>query len=237
MSDTHILCLDDNDDFREMLTDMLDAEGFNVHPAPSIRTAFEILDRKNIDIILLDMQLNESEDGLSVLRRIRQTRTTPVVMLSGKDEDVDRIMCIEAGADDYVVKPFVPRELTARIRAVLRRSNSHSRDNSSGDYIKFDGWTIDRKKYDVTDKNGKSADLTTKEFQMLEKLALSVGQTLSRDQLHSLFHTGNEGGFDRAIDIGITRIRKKLGDDPQSPKYIRTVRGIGYLFVANVEKG
>lgn len=186
------------------------------------------------DIILLDLGLPD-HDGLALLTTIRSKCKAPVIVVSGKNETADRIVGLEMGADDYLTKPFEMRELSARIKAVLRRSAGGDKPptgevESKAKRLAFSGWVLDRLQYQLFDKDGKPADLTSGEFKLLEALVVAPNRVLSREQLFELTRQGEFDVYDRVIDIQIARIRKKLSDDPQNPALIKTVRGVGYMF-------
>ena len=195
------------------------------------------LDATQPDIILLDLNLPD-QDGLSLLTAIRSKSKAPVIVVSGKNETADRIVGLEMGADDYLTKPFEMRELSARIKAVLRRSAATEKpalgemESSLGKAkrLSFSGWVLDRMQYQLFDAEGKPADLTSGEFKLLEALVVAPNRVLSREQLFELTRQGEFDVYDRVIDIQIARIRKKLSDDPQNPSLIKTVRGVGYMF-------
>lgn len=218
-----------------MLRDYLEDDGYEVCTASSSSEFFNIIDTKPVDIALLDLLMPE-QDGISVLNQIRKRGDLPVIMISGRGDDVDRIIGMEAGADDYLAKPFQPRELSARIGAVLKRTkkNGFVQNDAVSTRIQFDDWILDRQQIQVFDTSGEAAGLTTKEFTVFEKLVLSAPAAVSREELFSLCHDEKMGKYDRAVDIQITRIRNKLGDTPGEQKYIRTVRGVGYLFCGDV---
>lgn len=234
-----ILCIDDSADICELLDLHLSEEGFSVKTAMNATDAMDVVKTFDPDLILLDVLLPDT-DGLSLLKKIRAHKEIPVIMVSGRGEDIDKIIGIEAGADDYVTKPFNVRELLARINMVLKRFSQSSaslqetlndgRVKISEDAISFDKWVMDRKQYQVFDLDGKSANFTTNEFLLLERLASTPYQVLSREQLFDLWREQGLNLYDRAIDVQITRIRQKLGDDPKEPKYIKTIRGVGYMF-------
>lgn len=239
VSGKKILCIDDSADICELLELHLSEEGYNVKTAINATDAMGIVKSFEPDLILLDVLLPDT-DGLSLLKKIRAHKEIPVIMVSGRGEDIDKIIGIEAGADDYVTKPFNIRELLARITMVLKRFNNNpsslqetlndGRVKISEDAIAFDKWIIDRKQYQVFDNKGKSANFTTNEFLLLERLASTPYQVLSREQLFDLWREQGLNLYDRAIDVQITRIRQKLDDDPKDPKYIKTIRGVGYMF-------
>ncbi len=216
----------------------LEMQGYVVLSALNGKEMQEKLDSGHPDIILLDLVLPDN-DGLTLLTAIRSKSKAPVIVVSGKTEPTDRIVGLEMGADDYLTKPFEMRELSARIKAVLRRTTAEppSKDKSEtggglakAKRITFSGWVLDRLQYQLFDQNNAPADLTSGEFKLLEALVVSPNRVLSREQLFELTRQGDFDVYDRVIDIQIARIRKKLGDDPKNPALLKTVRGVGYMF-------
>lgn len=235
---TKILSIDDCEEFQDYLCEYFAREDCELITRPHANTIIQDVDTHNPDIILLDL-LMPGKDGLSVLRELQDKRPhIPIIMLSGRGSEVDRIIGIETGADDYLAKPFEPRELSARIKAILRLKEKmalqNSPQNNQKDDIRLDGWTLDRQQFQIFDENGNSGDLTTGEFLVLERLALAPNQALSREQLFELMHKHNHDACDRAVDIQITRIRRKMDDTPKNPKYIKTIRNIGYMFIGKI---
>ena len=224
----------------------LEQEGYRFHSAHSGKELAEKLETTHPDIILLDLILPDS-DGLSLLTSIRSKSKAAVIVVSGKDDTTDRIVGLEMGADDYLVKPFEMRELSARIKAVLRRTaeQNHAPPANDGatsalakaDKIVFNGWTLDRLQYQLFDPKGNAADLTSGEFRLLEALVSAPNRVLTREHLFDLTRQGTFDVFDRAIDIQIGRIRKKINDDPRQPALIKTIRGVGYLFAGEARAG
>lgn len=236
-----VLTVDDDSSLQTVLRHYLEQEGYKYLSAVNGRELSEKLDNSTVDIILLDLIL-PGEDGLSLLSAIRSKSKAPVIVISGKDETVDKIVGLEMGADDYLTKPFELRELTARIKAVLRRagstpeaSNDSPKAAGSADRIYFNGWILDRAQYQLFDSNGKNAELTSGEFKLLEALVMAPNRVLSREHLFELTRDGDFDAFDRAIDTQIGRIRKKIHDDPRNPTLLRTIRGVGYLFAGDVK--
>jgi len=174
------------------------------------------------------------EDGLSLCRKLRASTATPVIMLTAMGEDVDRIVGLEMGADDYLPKPFNPRELLARIKAVLRRVQSLPAASPKGDTAKFDGWTLDLGSRRLTSPQGEEVELSTGEYDLLLAFATHPRRVLSRDQLLDLARGRTAAPFDRSVDIQVMRLRRKIEADPKEPRLIKTVRGGGYMFAAEV---
>jgi two-component system OmpR family response regulator len=235
-----VLTVDDDANLQAVMRHYLESEGYRCLSAMSAAELGEKLESATPDIVLLDIVLPDS-DGLTLLARIRSKCRAPVIFVSGKDATVDRVVGLEMGADDYITKPFEMRELSARIKAVLRRAGNNDGAPAGGDSagatplakadrIVFNGWVLDRLQYQVFDPAGKSADLTSGEFRLLEALVTAPNRVLSRAHLFDLTRQGEFEAFDRAIDIQIGRIRKKIHDDPRQPGLIKTIRGVGYLF-------
>lgn len=231
-----VLAVDDDPNLQAVIRHYLEQEGYKYLAAHSGAEMMDKMETGHPDIILLDLVLPDN-DGFSLLSAIRGKSAAPVIVVSGKDETTDRIVGLELGADDYLTKPFEMRELCARIKAVLRRTaqeNGHANDAAAplakAPRVRFNGWLLDRLQYQVFDPAGKSADLTSGEFRLLEALISAPNRVLSREHLFDLTRQGNFDAFDRAIDIQVGRIRKKIGDDPRKPSLIKTVRGVGYIF-------
>lgn len=237
-----ILLVDDADHVRETMAQALTKEGYSVTSVENARELLSKLPLTSPDIVLLDLILPDG-NGLSLIGRIREYTDAPVLVISSKTEMVNRVLALEMGADDYIAKPVEIIELAARIRAHLRRyktmaekADGQTLTNKKGERrIKFDVWTLDQRQFQVFDEDGNSGDLTVKEFRLLESLILDSGCVLSRDQLLDKAYAGNYDITDRAIDVQITRIRKKLGDCATDPGIIRSVRGIGYTLVPKPE--
>jgi len=219
----HILLVDDDTELTQLLGEFLRREGFTVDAEHEGNSGLSHASQPGIDLVVLDVML-PGIDGFEILRRLRETSRVPVLMLTARGEDVDRIVGLELGADDYLSKPFNPRELVARIRAILRRFEP--RAVSAGGRLETNGITLDPAARDVF-AHGKRVDLTTFEFDILEMLMRSAGRVLSRDALMENFYNRKATPFDRSIDMHISHLRKKLegGDD-----LIKTIRGVGYQF-------
>ena len=229
-----IVIVDDDTRIRDLLRRFLSQEGFDVLLAEDGRALDRILQRETIDLMVLDLML-PGEDGLSICRRLRAAGVnTPVIMLTAKVEDVDRITGLEIGADDYLGKPFNPRELLARIHAVLRRrpQNEVPGAPSTGDHevIAFGAFLLDLGTRSLS-KSGQDMPLTSGEFAMLKALARHPKQALTRDKLAQLARGREFEPFDRSLDVQISRLRKMIELDPAAPKIIQTVWGVGYVFV------
>jgi two-component system phosphate regulon response regulator OmpR len=228
-----IIIVDDDARIRDLLRRFLSQEGFDVLLAEDGRALDRILQRETIDLLVLDLML-PGEDGLSICKRLRGNGTKiPVIMLTAKGEDVDRINGLEIGADDYLSKPFNPRELLARIHAVLRRrpqAEVPGAPANDKEVITFGEFTLDLGVRALS-KNGQDIPLTTGEFAMLKALVRHPRQALSRDKLAQLARGREFEPFDRSLDVQVSRLRKMIELDPASPKIIQTVWGVGYVFV------
>ncbi|EJW10794.1 Response regulator protein [Rhodovulum sp. PH10] len=237
----HILIVDDHRDIRDLLGKFLVGHGLRVTPAANGTEMWEVLANHRIDLIVLDLML-PGEDGLVLCRRLRgEGRTTPVIMLTAMGEETDRIVGLEMGADDYVAKPFSSRELLARIKAVLRRTQSNgptSAASPAGEeraVARFAGWTLDLARHDLHRPDGVVLPLSKGEFTLLVAFVERPKRVLSRDQLLDLARGRSAVPFDRSIDTQVSRLRRKLEDDPATPTLIKTVWGDGYMFTADVD--
>jgi two-component system, OmpR family, response regulator len=232
----HILIVDDDGEIRDLVGRLLEREDFRVSRAEDGVGARRILLDNAIDLIVLDVML-PGKDGLTLCRELRGEQIqVPIIMLTAKGDDIDRILGLEMGADDYLSKPFNGRELTARIRAVLRRTPVSPPDDQDlpARYLCFEGWRLDTGKRDLLSKDNVVVSLSSGEFELLFALARRPQRTLSRDQLLDLTRGRSTVLFDRSIDIQVSRLRRKLEEDPKNPKLIKTVWGGGYLFAADV---
>jgi two-component system OmpR family response regulator len=232
-----ILCVEDDAEIARMLNDVLAENGFEPCSVGSAADMDALLDSRGVDLIILDVML-PGEDGLSICRRLRAASAMPIIMVTARDENIDRIVGLEIGADDYVTKPFNSRELIARIRALLRRSEgSTSPPRSRARILVFAGWRIDpTTTRELHDPENVRVSLTSVEFDLLLALCRNSGRTLSREQLLELVHGGQVGSIDRSVDVHISRIRQKIEADPRDPSLIKTVRLGGYLFTPAVEQ-
>lgn len=233
---TKVLSVDDDENLQTVVTHYLEAEGYGVSTARCGDSLKETLEQEEPHIILLDLVLPDT-DGLSLLAHIRsRLQKTPVIVVSGKSDTTEKIVCLEMGADDYLTKPFEMRELSARIKAVLRRggdnNNAAPAEESEEDRVAFGPWILDRSRLQLFDQSEAPADLTTGEFRLLDVLVRAAGRVMSREKLFEMTRENDYDTYDRAVDIQIGRLRKKLGDDPKAPLYIKTVRGAGYMFTA-----
>lgn len=228
-----IVVVDDDARIRDLLRRYLSQEGFEVLLAEDGKALSRHLSRESIDLIVLDLML-PGEDGLSICRRLRNSNDlTPIIMLTAKVEDVDRIVGLEVGADDYLPKPFNPRELLARVNAVLRRRPSLEAPGAPGkevQTINFGDFEFDLSLRRLS-KSGEPIALTTGEFSMLKALVRHPRQPLTRDKLAQLARGREFEPFDRSLDVQVSRLRKMIEPDPAQPRYIQTVWGVGYVFV------
>lgn len=234
----HILVVDDHQEIRELVQRFLTDHGYRVSVAANGTEMKKTLADAAIDLIVLDLMM-PGEDGLTLCRNLRAESAVPIIMLTAMGEETDRIIGLEMGADDYLAKPFNPRELLARIKAVLRRSDS-ARERSPQEApqrLRFLGWTLLPGARELIDPAQTLVPLSTAEFALLMAFATRPGRVLSRDQLLDLARGRDTHAFDRAIDTLVSRLRRKLGDQPRNPQIIKTVRGGGYLFAPDVEHG
>ncbi len=232
---THILLVDDEASLREPLAEYLTKQGFRVQQASDASQGRSVMNAFNFDIILLDIMM-PGEDGLSFCRHVRENTQTPVIFISAKGEELDRIVGLELGADDYVTKPFSPRELVARIKVVLRRtSGGNGVTQGSGSIYQFSGWTLKTDQRSLIDSEGVTVPLSSGEYQMLLALLSRAGQVLNRDQLLDITQGREAHAFDRAVDNQISRMRRKIEADPKNPEIIKTVWGGGYVLAGDVK--
>lgn len=233
----HVLVVDDDPGVRDLLGEYLAANDLRVSAVASGRQMIDVLDREAIDLVLLDLRL-PGEDGMQIARSLRERGDVPIVLLTGRNEEADRVMGLELGADDYVTKPFSPRELLARIRAVLRRYQIQAtlpeRDNARRAF-RFGGWEFNLRTRRLTASDGRRIALSNGEFNMLAALCGAPQRVLSREQLLSLSRLHEAEVYDRTIDVQILRLRRKIEADPAHPALILTERGVGYLFNTAVE--
>jgi len=236
-SSAHILVVDDHREIRDLLAKYLAKHGFRVTAAETAARARKLLETSAIDLVVLDVMM-PGEDGLSLCRHLRATTELPVIMLTAMAEDTDRVIGLEMGADDYVVKPFNPRELLARIRAVLRRTNNlpHPRQRVDAEALRFDRWVLQVARRELVGEDGVAIPLSTAEFLLLSALLNHPRMVLSRDQLLDLTRGRAANVFDRSIDNQVSRLRKKIEADPKEPALIKTVWGGGYMLTAEVSR-
>jgi two-component system OmpR family response regulator len=235
---SHILFVDDHREIRELVSRALTKEGFRVSVAADGRAMRKVLADSRIDLILLDLML-PGEDGLSLCRALRTESHIPIIMLTAKGDEVDRVIGLEMGADDYLAKPFGSRELIARIKAVLRRSQDGGATGAGGQQPKryrFDRWQLDTGARDLLRDDGVIVPLSTAEYDLLIALVERPQRVLSRDQLLDLARGRAANALDRSIDTQVSRLRRKLERDPGDPKLIKTVWGGGYMFMPAVSQ-
>jgi two-component system OmpR family response regulator len=234
----HILLVDDERAIRDPLASYLQKNGYRVTAAADAGAARRALEGNAIDLLVLDIMM-PGEDGLSLCRHVREVGELPVILLTARSEETDRIVGLEMGADDYVVKPFSPRELIARIKAILRRvSTGHQRDipPPAGIY-RFGDWVLNSADWTLTGADGIAISLSTADYRLLTAFLERPRQVLSRDQLLDLTQGREANPFDRAIDNQISRLRRKIEPDPKAPTLIKTVWGGGYMLSADVMRG
>jgi len=233
-----VLIVDDDRDVRDMLAEYLTTHGYEVAQADGGAAMRTALERGVPDVVLLDVGL-PGEDGLSLARYLRERYDLGIILVTGAGEVVDRIVGLEMGADDYVAKPFDPRELRARLKSVMRRVQTRAApaapaaapSGAPEDRVAVGRCLLDLKSHRLFERDGTEVALTTMEFDLLKVFAEHPNQVLSRDRLLTLTRNREWEPFDRSIDIRIARLRRKIEDDPENPKVIRTMRGAGYMFV------
>jgi two-component system phosphate regulon response regulator OmpR len=223
-----LLVVDDDAELRELIEQYFVRQGYDVLCVESGVAMDAELAKTEVDLIVLDLML-PGEDGLSIAKRLKKAINTPIIIVSAQGEDVDRIVGLEIGADDYISKPFNPRELLARIRAVLRRSNPQEEDPSDSHIARFGAFELDFDAHRLT-KDNTTLTLTSGEFDLLSILVRHPNKVLHRDRILDLLTGAERSPFDRSIDVRITRLRSKVEPDPVSPVYIKTIWGKGYMF-------
>jgi two-component system OmpR family response regulator len=244
----HILVVDDDREIRDLLAKFLERQGMRVSSARDAREARRLWPLGRYHLIVLDLML-PGESGLDFARWLRSQSDVPIVMLTAMGEETDRIVGLELGADDYVPKPFNPRELLARIRAVLRRTGAEAGGgvgNGGGGgrkdgppaakAVRFSGWTLEPARRRLLDPLGTEVALTGGEYELLVILLERPNRVLTRDMIMDLLHNRQSGPFDRTIDVAVSRLRRKLEDDGRNPQLIKTVRGGGYVLASGVER-
>ncbi|WEF32517.1 response regulator [Pseudoduganella chitinolytica] len=229
-----ILIVDDDRDIRTLLADYLETNGYRTFGAQDGAAMWKLLDETKPDLIVLDLNM-PGEDGLTICRKLRAHSSLPVIMLTARSEPLDRILGLEMGADDYLPKPFEPRELLARIRSVLRRTNTAAAGGADkAAQIRFSGWTLDLTARHLLNPDGMVIMLSGAEFRLLKVFLEHPNRVLNRDQLLNLTQGRDADPFDRSIDIQISRLRQKLGEDARVPQIIKTVRNGGYVLAGTV---
>ena len=236
----HILVVDDDPRIRQMLTRYFEQEGYRISAAADGAAMRARLRDNPIDIILLDVVM-PGEDGLTLAREVRATSNVGIIMLTGRDDVLDRVVGLEVGADDYIAKPFHLREVLARVKSVLRRrgpapAQPPAQPEAGKDVICFDGWRLDTSRRQLVSPKGQDIALTTGEFDLLAALAKYPGRVFGRDKLMDLTRGRSWEAFDRTIDAQIARLRKKIEADPKNPRLVKSVRGVGYVFTGKVDR-
>jgi two-component system OmpR family response regulator len=232
----HLLVVDDDAEIRSLLAEYLQGHGYRVTTAADGRAMRAALVPGDPDLIILDVML-PGEDGISLCRAVRQRSEVPIIMLTARAEETERIVGLEVGADDYLAKPFSPRELLARIKSVLRRAHALPPNMRREEvrWYRFAGWTLDAVARNLTAPDGVVVPLGATEFKLLRVLLEHPGRVLNRDQLIELMLSRDAGPFDRALDVQVSRLRHRLREDAREPTIIKTVRGQGYVLAAPVE--
>ena len=233
----HILAVDDDPSVRKMIEDYLGDNELRVTALASGRDIAEVMKRETIDLLVLDLRL-PGEDGMQIARKLREESHLPIIMLTGRKDEADRVMGLELGADDYLTKPFSPRELLARIRALLRRSRAQQTVADGLQKIRayrFAGFELNVRLRRLTNPAGENVPLTNNEFNLLAAFLAAPQRVLSRDQLLGFSRLHNDEVYDRSIDVQVGRLRKKVQPDKSSVELIKTERGAGYVFTAPVE--
>jgi two-component system OmpR family response regulator len=237
MSEAHLLLVDDERSIRDPLAAYLSRNGFRVSKAGNAAEARRLLAAYAIDLVLLDIMM-PGEDGLALCGHLRATSGIPVIFVTAKAEEMERILGLEIGADDYVVKPFSPRELLARIKTVLRRAGERpSRTNGGdGEAYAFGPWVLRTSERELIDSEGVAVPLSTGEYNLLLALVTHPHHVLSRDQLLDLAHGRELAAFERSVDNAVSRLRRKIEPDPKAPTLIKTIWGGGYSLAADVKR-
>lgn len=233
----HILIVDDEIDMRELLCDLIESNGLRATAVEDGNAMREALDAGDYSLLVLDLRLKR-EDGLTLARAVRETSAIPIIILTGKGDETDRILGLELAADDYLMKPFNPRELVARIRALLRRAGNEFAsvrtrpvpERSGHEVFRFGPWQLDLTDRALRDAEGQACALTPSEYALLETFCRHANRVMSRDQLLENLRGEQSDSFDRTIDVLILRLRRKIERNPCHPEFIRTERGIGYIF-------
>ena len=233
----HVIALDDDADVRRLVAEYLEQNDFRVTTVASGAELTAAMARELVDLVILDLRL-QGEDGMQIARKLREESAIPILMLTGRAEEADRVMGLELGADDYLTKPFSNRELLARIRALLRRAKAQASVADAVSKVRayrFGGWELNIGLRKLKSPQGEPVDLTNGEFRVLAAFLSAPQRILTRDQLLELSRLHNAEVYDRSIDLQILRLRRKIEADPAHPRFITTERGIGYVFSAGVE--
>jgi DNA-binding response OmpR family regulator len=233
----HVAALDDDPAIRALVTDYLSQNDLRVTAVATGKELAAVMAAETVDVVILDVRL-QGEDGMQIARRLREQSAVPILMLTGRAEEADRVMGLELGADDYLTKPFSPRELLARIRALLRRASAQA---TVADAIakvrayRFGGWELSIGLRRLKSPDGRTVDITNNEFSLLSVFLSAPQRILSRNQLLDLSRLHNAEVYDRSIDVQILRLRRKIEEDPAHPQFIKTERGAGYVFDSEVQ--
>lgn len=236
-----ILVLDDDPDILDEVCEALSEEGFDTLRAASNAELKTLTEKNSVDLFILDLTLPDGS-GLDLAKEIRQESDVGIIIITGKSSETDRVVGLEIGADDYVTKPFSPRELLARVRSVLRRTKGSSypgepkKAAEDRKIVEFSGWRLDLASYHLSSANGEEVPLTTAEFELLRIFVESPNRVHSRDYLLDSIHGREWAGYDRGIDGLVSRLRKKIMPEHGSPEFIKTVRGAGYMFTPKIEQ-
>jgi two-component system OmpR family response regulator len=231
---SRILVVDDDAELRSLLESYLSDQGYAVVSVADGQAMRAALEAASFDLVILDLML-PGEDGLVLCRELRARSKLPILMLTARGDELDRIIGLEMGADDYLPKPFHPRELLARIRSILRRVQDRP-DEAPARALRFAGWTLDIGLRHLLGADGVAVPLSTGEFRLLHALAENANRVLSRDRLTDVLSGREAGPFDRSVDVMISRLRRRLGDDAREPALIKTVRNEGYVLAAKVAR-
>jgi two-component system, OmpR family, response regulator len=237
MTTTHVLAVDDDPSVRQMIADYLGDYDIRVTALASGRTIGELMERETIDLVILDLRL-PNEDGMEIARKLRAESGVPIIMLTGRKDEADRVMGLELGADDYLTKPFSPRELLARIRALLRRARAQETVADGLARIRayrFAGWELNVRLRRLKSPQGETVSITNSEFNLLVAFLASPQRVLSREQLLELSRLHNDEVYDRSVDVQVGRLRKKIEGKGDGSELIHTERGAGYVFTAPVD--
>ncbi len=234
-TNAQILIVEDDPEIGKLLALTMRENGMIPTVAEDGHVMLALLRNNSFDLILLDVML-PGEDGVSICRKIRAERTIPIILVTALGEEIDRIVGLEVGADDYITKPFSPREVVARIRSVLRRASYGLVSTPGQRKLRFDGWQIDPVRRQLHDPSNARIALTTTEFDLLMAFCRNPGRVITREELLSLTHAGLAGPIERSIDVHISRLRQKIETDPKEPTLLQTVRLGGYTFTAIVEE-
>jgi DNA-binding response OmpR family regulator len=237
----NLLIVDDEPDVRTVLREFFELEGYRVSEARDGHEMRAHLERHPVSLVTLDINV-PGQDGFALAREVRATRNVPIVMISGKQDPVDRVVALELGADDFITKPFHLREVLARVRAVLRRyqhedvTSQAAPPHAGNDALGFDHFTMSRSRRELADLSGRVIELTAAEFNLLDLFVSNPARVMSRDHIMDRLKGNEWSPFDRSIDTLVARLRKKIEGDTEHPRLIKTVRGVGYVFTAEARR-